>query len=132
MLEKSFKKGYKYDAGYDIVITDHMSFPPKKVTIYELDNVITPKKGTCVMLVARTSAAKQGLIISMCPVDADYTGKLTAIVFNASSKTVEYGPGESFCQAIFVKLAKCTIPKSQYYIKKKGKRGENKFGSTGR
>ena len=130
MLEKKFKKGYKNDAGYDIIIDENVVFEPRKMTIYELNQVITPKKGTCVMLVARTSAAKKGLIISMCPIDADYVGKITAIVYNASDNFIVYNKGEAFCQAVFVKLAKCTIKKSDFYIKKKGLRGKNKFGST--
>ena len=132
MLEKFFKKGYKNDAGYDIIVDDYIVFPPKSMTTFELNQTITPKKGSCAMLIARTSAAKQGLIISMCPIDADYTGKITAIVFNANDKPIEYAPGEAFCQAVFVKLAKCTLKKGEYHIVKKGKRGRNKIGSTGR
>lgn len=129
MLEKKFKKGYKNDAGYDVLIDETVVFEPKKVTTYELNHAITPKKGTCVMLIARTSAAKKGLIISMCPIDADYTGKITAIVYNASDNFVVYNKGEAFCQAVFVKLAKSTI--RDFFIKKRGKRNMNKFGSTG-
>ena len=132
MLEKIFKKGYKNDAGFDIKIDTDVIFLPKKVTIFELKHKIKPKKGTCVMLVARTSAAKQGLIISMCPIDADYDGTITAIVYNANSKSVKYEVGEAFCQAVFVKLGKSTIPRDAYDIVKDGKRGKNKFGSTGK
>lgn len=131
MLENKFKKGYKHDAGYDVLINKTTIFPPKKVTVFELEHEITPKKGTCVMLIARTSAAKQGLIISMCPIDADYTGKITAIVYNAGDEALMYESGEAFCQAVFVKLAKPTIKRNDFYIKKKGKRNSNKFGSTG-
>ena len=131
MLNKIFKKGYKNDAGYDIICTNDITFLPKQLSVYEFNINIKPKKGTCVMLIARTSAAKQGLIISMCPIDADYNGNITAITYNTSNEIIEYKSGEAFCQAVFVKLGKCTIPKSKYYIKKKGKRGNNKFGSTG-
>lgn len=128
-----FKKGYKNDAGYDVILQKKVVFKANAITSIDLNVKCTPKKGTCAMLISRTSAAKQGLIVSMCPIDADYTGNVTAIVFNASDKEVIYLKGEAFAQIVFIKLAKDTLPKADVKIKNKNKkRTDGKLGSTGR
>lgn len=130
---KMFKKGYPNDAGFDVICDKKFTFPPMSMTTVELSHTCTPSPYTCAMMVARTSAAKQGLIISMCPIDADYTGKLTAIVFNGSDKIVVYEKGQSFAQIIFVALAVPTIQSIDVEIKHPyERRGNNKIGSTGR
>lgn len=127
-----FKKGYLHDAGYDIICDKQYIFEPMKMTTYELNCCITPLPNTCAMLIARTSAAKQGLIVSMCPIDADYTGKLTAIVFNGSNKPIIYEAGQSFLQVIFLQLATSTIEDWEVNIKNPNeKRNNHKIGSTG-
>ena len=133
MLEKRFKKGYPNDAGFDVVCDKTFVFPPLTMTTIELEQTCTPLPDTCAVLVARTSAAKQGLIISMRPIDADYTGKLTAIVFNGSRDTIVYEKGQAFAQIIFVALAVPTIQPTDVDIKHQyERRGNNKIGSTGR
>ena len=132
-MSKLFKKGYKNDAGYDVILQKTIVFKPNTMTSINLDVKCTPKKGTCAMLISRTSAAKQGLIVSMCPIDADYTGNITAIVFNASDKEITYLKGQAFAQLVFIKLAKSTLQKVDIEIKNKNKKRTNgKFGSTGR
>lgn len=131
MLEKKFKKGYPNDAGVDVICEKDYTFLPLSMTTVEMDVNCTPIPNTCAMLVARTSAAKRGLIISMCPIDADYTGKLTAIVFNGTQKQVTYTKGESFAQIVFLQLAPNTISQDNIFIKNPTKtRGDNKIGST--
>ena len=129
---KIFRQGYVNDAGIDLICEKKYVFEPMTTTIVQMEHKCTPLPGTCGMLVARTSAAKKGLIISMCPIDADYTGNLTAIVFNTSKHKIIYEKGQAFAQIVFIKLAIPPLHNDEveqlheYYEK----RGNNKLGST--
>lgn len=123
-----FSKGYKNDAGYDILLDIPIVFQPFVTTVIDLGIKYTPKKGYMGFLCSRTSAASKGLIVAQCPIDTDYSGTIHAIVHNLSSKIIQYDAGEAFCQLVIVpikydKRIKCKI-------KKLGRRSTGKFGST--
>lgn len=130
--EIRFTKGYEDDAGVDVVLKNDVTFLPHSTCSVDLNVKVTPKKGEMAVLCARTSAAIKGLNVAMCPIDANYTGDVTAIVHNISNNVVEYKKGESFCQWVGIKLSSIKNISDEIVVKKKGKRSDGKLGSTGR
>lgn len=121
-----FTKGYAADAGVDILIDKDIMFEPGTTTIVELPVKITPEEGQMAYLIERTSAAKKGLFVHSCPIDANYTGTVHAIVYNSSKFYVQYKAGEAFCQVVNVSI---NYPKN-ILCKKEGKRTDSCFGGT--
>lgn len=119
-------KGYAADAGVDIFIDKDVTFEPGTTTIVELPVKITPEEGQMAYLVERTSAAKKGLFVHSCPIDANYTGTVHAIVYNSSKFYIQYKVGEAFCQVVNVSI---NYPKD-IPCKKEGKRTDSCFGGT--
>lgn len=124
--ENRFCKGYAEDAGVDIILDNDVTFPPHSVTVVDLNLNINPAEGTFAMLCARTSAAKKGLMLANCPIDANYVGTVHAIVYNLSDERIEYWSGESFCQSVMIE---CIVPR-YIPVKKQGKRSNSVFGGT--
>lgn len=122
-----FVKGYADDAGIDILLDKKVTFVPGETQIVELPVKITPKEGTMAYLIERTSAAMKGLFVHSCPIDANYTGIIHAIVYNSSKNYVTYNVGEAFCQVVPITLAS-TLEKVP--CKKEGKRTDSCFGGT--
>lgn len=120
-------KGYKKDAGADIVLEHDVSFPPLATTVVNLNIRITPVSNEVGFLFARTSAAKDGLVVNSCPIDPDYTGDVYAIVHNVSNKEVTYKAGSAFCQIVMMPFH-CNV---DVPFKKMGDRSNGNFGSTG-
>lgn len=121
-----FAKGYAADAGVDILIDKNITFEPGTTTIVELPVKVTPEEGQMAYLIERTSAAKKGLFVHSCPIDANYTGAVHAIVYNSSKFYVQYKAGEAFCQVVNVSI---NYPKD-IPCKKEGKRTDSCFGGT--
>lgn len=121
-----FTKGYAADAGVDILIDKDVIFEPGTTTIVELPVKITPEEGQMAYLIERTSAAKKGLFVHSCPIDANYTGVVHAIVYNSSKFYIQYKAGEAFCQVVNVSI---NYPKN-VPCKKEGKRTNSCFGGT--
>ena len=128
MSNNEFVKGYADDAGCDIVLKEDVSFMPMSTTKFDLCVKVTPKENEMSFLCSRTSAAAKGLIVAMCPIDANFTGTVTAIVHNLSNEIIEYKKGESFCQVVTTPIQHII----DAYVKKPGKRSDGKLGSTGK
>lgn len=124
-----FVKGYKDDAGADVILHKHVEIMPMSTCTFDLDVCVTPKEGEMAVLCSRTSAAAKGLIVSMCPIDPNYNGHVMAIVHNVSNDIICYEPGESFCQVVMIPIHGHPFPHS---VKKEGKRTNGKLGSTGK
>ncbi len=125
-------KGYEHDAGIDIILENDVEFMPHSTCNFDLNVKYTPKIGAMAIIAPRSSAAIQGINISTCPIDANYTGTITAIVNNISNQIIKYNKGESFCQIIPIKLASEGYCDEEITIKKEGIRTDEKLGSTGR
>lgn len=121
-------KGYKDDAGVDVILDEEVTFPPKQITSFNLSVRVTPKRNHMAIIAPRSSYARKGLIICNCPVDANYTGDIHAIVYNGSDESITCKKDESFCQVMMIKIR--TIKNVE--IRKTGKRKSENFGSTGR
>lgn len=126
MMLDNLSKGYMADAGMDVILHKDVIFRPLETTIVELELQLDLPEYHMGMLIARTSAAKQGLVVAMCPIDPHYNGKVNAIVHNVSQNTVQYKKGESFCQLVIVPFI--TIDEVPH--RKDGIRSDGKFGST--
>lgn len=121
-----FIKGYADDAGTDIILDEPVYFAPHKTTVVNLHVQIIPAVGTMSFLCARTSAARDGLIVATCPIDPNYEGDVHAIVHNVSDNAVIYNSGDSFCQYVTVKIEVNT----DAAVKKPGTRTNSAFGGT--
>ena len=128
MNEFDFVKGYADDAGCDVILKKDVIFNPQETQVIDLEVTATPKENTMGFLCSRTSAAKKGLIVAMCPIDPNYNGTIHAIVHNVSNDTIIYYAGEAFCQLVFVPILTNVVNAK---IKKEGKRSSGNFGSTG-
>ena len=129
LLENEFTKGYKADAGADVILKQDVTFMPMSSTNFGLKVNITPKEGEMAILCSRTSAAAKGLIVAMCPIDPNYTGEVVAIVHNISNSIIQYKRGEAFCQVVTIPFNETDV---NVVVKKDGKRSNGKLGSTGR
>lgn len=123
------RKAYKNDAGTDILLDKPVSLLPKQFVWVDLHMSVLIKPGYFGLVQPRSSAAKRGLLIANCPIDADYTGSIHAMVFNASNETINYAEGESFCQIVVVK---CKPNIFKVKPLKQGKRQDHKEGSSGK
>lgn len=124
--DNRFCKGYAEDAGVDVILDEDVTLQPMTTTIVDLNVNICPAEGTFAMLCARTSAAKRGIIVANCPIDANYVGTVHAIVYNFSNDVIVYKKGESFCQSVMID---CIVPR-YIPVKKQGKRSNSVFGGS--
>ncbi len=124
--DNRFAKGYIEDAGVDILLDKDVVFMPMSTTSVELNVQITPKENEMSFLCARTSAANKGLSVATCPIDANYSGNVSAIVHNMSNTPITYKKGEAFCQYVTCQI----IVNRDVKCKKEGKRTISKFGGT--
>jgi dUTPase/5'-deoxynucleotidase YfbR-like HD superfamily hydrolase len=129
-ITSRFKKGYAADAGVDVILDRDVLILPMSTAFIDLNITVTPEEGEMAVLCARTSSAAKGLCVAMCPIDAHYTGNVTAIVHNVSNQILNYKKGEAFCQVVSLPITS-SIPKNLIEVKKPGKRSAGKLGSTG-
>lgn len=125
-VSNRFIKGYVEDAGVDIILDRDVTFMPMSTTTIDLNVQITPGENEMSFLCARTSAANKGLSVATCPIDANYSGNVSAIVHNMSNSIIVYKKGEAFCQYVTCKI----IVNRNVLHKKEGKRTISKFGGT--
>lgn len=128
VVSTRFKKGYEADAGVDVILDKDIVILPMSTMSINLNITVTPKEGEMAVLCARTSAAARGICVAMCPIDANYTGNVTAIVHNVSNEIIVYKKGEAFCQVVGLPI---TQPIPNVEVKKPGRRTGGKLGSTG-
>lgn len=119
-------KGYIDDAGVDVVLSSPVVFKSHSTTVVDLGPIYTPKIDTMAYLVERTSAAKKGLFVHSCPIDANYKGSVHAIVYNSSNHKICYDAGSAFCQLVVVPIETIRDIK----CKKIGKRSTSWAGGT--
>jgi dUTP pyrophosphatase len=73
-------------------------------------------------------AIREGLVVALGTIDADYRGEINAIVFNLSDKDIIIKPNQRICQLIICKYEKIELTLGEL---SDTKRGSNGFGSTG-
>lgn len=123
----NFVRGYKKDAGVDIVLDEALVIIPGFQTI-NLNVEYTPGDGEAAFLISRGSTAAKGILPIMVAIDTGFTGKVTAWVFNASGRTHTFQPGDRVFGIVNLKLGEDRV---EFVVAKEGERGANKLASSG-
>lgn len=122
-----YVRGYKEDAGVDIVLDSYIEIRPGFNRI-ELNARYTPSKGEVAFLVPRGSTAAKGIFPIMVAIDTGYDGTLSGFIVNSSNKTHIFHKGDRVFGIVNLKLGK---DRTKFKVAKKGKRGSNKLASSG-
>lgn len=122
-----FVRGYKKDAGVDIVLDAELVIAPGFQTI-NLDAEYTPGDGEAAFLVSRGSTAAKGIMPIAVAIDTGFTGKITAWVFNASGRYHTFQKGDRVFGIVNFKLGEDRV---DFVVAKPGERGSNKLASSG-
>lgn len=122
-----FKKGYADDVGIDICLDFDVEFQPFETKIIDTGVSLPTYQRQSIMMCARTSAAKQGIIVNQCPIDPNYQGNAHIIAHNCSNNIVKFDAGIAFAQLFAFDVQPIWI---DYEIKKTGYRNKNNFGSS--
>ena len=123
----SFSKGYKDDIGIDIVLDFDVTFKPFETKVIDVGVALPTYNRMAIMMCARSSAAKQGIIVNQCPVDPNYEGNVHIIAHNCSNSIVNFPAGTAFAQLYAFDVQRIDV---DYTVRRSGWRGENNFGST--
>lgn len=120
-------------AAFDLYARKALVIKPQTLGYIPTNLIIKTPPGYVLIIAARSSTPKRGLIIphGIGIVDADYCGdedELMCQVFNITKKQVHVARGERIGQALFVKFMKVSQWKEQKQMNKKSRGG---FGSTG-
>ena len=122
----SFKKGYTDDVGVDICLDQEIIFRPFETKVIDIGPIET-EPGISLMMCARSSAAKEGIIVNQCPIDPNYKGPVHIIAHNCSNYVQIFKKGKAFAQLYAFKFE---IPRVNFTIKKSGVRTQSSFGGT--
>ena len=123
----TFKKGYADDVGIDICLDHEVTFKPFETKIIDIGISLPTCQRRSMMMCARTSAAKQGIIVNQCPIDPNYNGNAHIIAHNVSNTAVLFKTGEAFAQIFAFDVQPIPV---QFTVKKNGLRNQNNFGSS--
>lgn len=120
-------KGYKDDIGIDIILDFDVTFQPLETKVIDTGLVIPTINKRSVMMCARTSAAKEGIIVNQCPIDPNYQGTAHIIAHNCSNNSVTFPAGIAFAQIYVFDVQELNV---DVEIKRRGRRDRGNFGST--
>ena len=123
----TFKKGYADDIGIDICLDFEVEFQPFETKVIDIGVGLPTYQRRSIMMCARTSAARQGIIVNQCPIDPNYFGNVHIIAHNCSNKIVRFEAGKAFAQLYAFDVQPIDI---SYDIKRDGHRFISAFGST--
>lgn len=122
-----FVKGYSKDAAVDVILEHPMVLQPG-LNEFVLPVQYTPAEGEVAFLIARGSTAKKGILPFPVAIDAGYSGKITAWVFNASGVIHTFMAGDRAFSIVNLKLGEDRV---DFQVAKDGERGSNKLASSG-
>lgn len=122
-----FVRGYKKDAGVDIVLTEDLIILPG-FQVIDLGIQYTPGDGEAAFLVSRGSTAQRGIFPITVAIDTGYTGNVTAWVMNVSGVNHHFEKGDRVFGIVNLKLGEDRV---EYTVAKDGERGDNKLASSG-
>lgn len=125
---------YKTDgaAGFDFTARVSMKAPPKTVVLVPLNIAIEPPEGYMLMLAARSSLHKKGLMLAngVGIGDKDFSGnddEYHTALYNFTDKEVNIERGERLVQGIFKKYDRADWEE----VEDLGNKTRGGFGSTG-
>ena len=119
-------------AAFDLAARETTEIPPKEVRLVPLNVAIEAPAGYFILLAARSSTHKKGLILAngIGIVDSDYCGdgdEFRAAYYNFTDKPVVVEKGERIAQAMFVQFARADWEE----VEKMNKETRGGFGTTG-
>ena len=120
-------------AAFDLYAREDTVVRPQSLGRIPTNLVVETPPGYVLIMAARSSTPKTGLIIphGIGIVDADYCGdedELLCQVYNITKKPVQVRRGDRIGQAMFVKLGRVKEWREKEIMNKKSRGG---FGSTG-
>lgn len=139
-------KAYDSDTGYDLYaypldgpdgesgksIESIVIESQQSVNVYTGVAVCTPR-GWGYSLRGRSSLNKKGIQTLLGTIDAYYSGKLFALLFNGGKKPYTIKKGDRIAQIVFERVhEEIVLKKVPKIIVPTGARGNNGFGSSGR
>ena len=122
-----YQRGYRDDAGLDIVLDNDITIIPGFQT-FNLHAQYTPEPGEVAFLISRGSTAAKGIFPLSVAIDAGYTGRITAWVFNASGLSHTFKKGDRVFGIVNLQLGRDRVP---FRVLKNGERGSRKLNSSG-
>lgn len=122
-----YVRGYKNDAGVDIVLDDYLTIRPG-LNVVDLPATYTPGEGEVAFLVPRGSTAMKGIFPIMVAIDTDYKGIIHGFVVNVTDTTHVWKPGERAFGIVNLKLGEDRV---KFEVAKQGKRTDNWNNSSG-
>ena len=132
------KPAYANDAGYDMVVSELRVLTPRHEANPPVDVPcgirIDMPPGVAALVIGRSSAVKQGIIVVPTLIDQGYNGDMFIFAYNMTEDPITLEPGDRIAQlvpfpyAAFMIDLECTeeLPRS-----KASERGTRAFGSTG-
>lgn len=120
-------------AAFDLYARETVEIQPASIGNVPLNNVIETPDGYFLLVAARSSTHKKGLLLAngIGIVDPDYSGdedELRAVYYNFTSKPVLVERGERIAQGTFVKIEKADWQET----KEMGNKNRGGFGTTGK
>jgi dUTP pyrophosphatase len=120
-------------AGFDLSARERTVIAPGEVTLVPLNVAIVPPSGYFVLLAARSSLHKRGLMPGngVGIIDADYSGnddEYKVVLYNFSNSEVIIEAGERIAQGVFVPLLQVTWEE----VEEMDTPSRGGFGTTGR
>jgi dUTPase len=87
-------KKHNSDAGFDVTTVKSVSIEPGQIISIPLGFSATPPKDTFLKIEARSSLAKQGIVILGGIIDQDYTGELIVMMTNINKIIIKFNKGD--------------------------------------
>lgn len=122
------------DAGLDLYASESVVIPPRQSAIIDLGIRISLPQGYFATFEGRSSFSFiQDVEIRSAILDCGFTGQLTVKVYSHSDRDIIVEQGDKFVQLIFHKIHEFDVVEvSSFKDIDIGKRGNDKFGSSGR
>lgn len=120
-------------AGFDLSARESVTLLPKQIALVPLNVAIEPPAGYFVLLAARSSLHKKGLMPAngVGIIDADYAGnddEYKLVLLNFSDHEVTILQGERIAQGVFVPILQPEFKE----VDDMGNESRGGFGSTGK
>jgi dUTP pyrophosphatase len=126
--------GTEGSAGLDFFIPEDLGWNTKTIRPGTTETIpsgikLELPKGTCMIMLSRSSMGKLGLAVSAPLIDEDYRGEIHLIVTNSSDKEIVIRAGQKIIQGVITIYNQYKLNES--IIEDNTDRGSKRFGSTG-
>lgn len=116
------------DTGADIYLEyKEVLLKPHKTVVIPCKFGIELPDGYNANIQARTSIAKQGVMVHQCAIDAGYRGEIHMIVTNLSDEEIKFNYGDRLA---YLQITPCVY--ADFVDRFTNERGNGAFGSTGK